>query len=326
MASSIPSASITPWLLRVSGRITRATTSMLSVKWDFAWMPCSSRRSTPSTFTVWATSRSTREEDLDDAGFDGLDFNRVRQRTLAFSPQFIRVVNNASSYYFGPTIETIKLELTEGRILEQLEESLDPGLFDGFDFLGFKAGLNYTNKDDADFPTHGIGFNTEVGYRGLLGKAQDEISNAYLKADFSFYQKLDLKGNIVVAMRVGTSHVFSEDFAFYHGATLGGVGPASNFRGWRRERFTGKTAFYHNTDLRLKLVTVDNSSFPVSIGLLAGFDHGRVWLADDQSEEWHYSYGGGLILSPFDILSINMSMFVNDENINRFVLGGAFFF
>ena len=128
------------------------------------------------------------------------------------------------------------------------------------------------------------------------------------------------------ATQVGVQHLFSDDFPFFLGATLGGLGPEGNLRGFRRNRFTGRTAFYHNTDLRWKAFYWNNNAVPMSVGLSASFDYGKVSLDDIESETIHYSYGGGVFFAPFDLLTIHIGGYVGNGEELRWLVGGAFFF
>ena len=62
------------------------------------------------------------------------------------------------------------------------------------------------------------------------------------------------------------------------------------------------------------------------MGLMAGFDYGRVWVNGEDSNVWHYSYGGGLWFSPFDLMAFSFNYFIGDDEIARFAFGGKFFF
>ena len=128
------------------------------------------------------------------------------------------------------------------------------------------------------------------------------------------------------ATRIGLQHRFGDGFEFFQAASLGGPGPKANFRGVRRTRFIGRTAFYQNTDLRWKLVDSANPTLPFSVGVTAGFDHGRVWLDEEDSDVWHYSYGGGLWISPFDLFVVNAGLYRGDEGEVRALVSGGFFF
>jgi hypothetical protein len=96
-------------------------------------------------------------------------------------------------------------------------------------------------------------------------------------------------------------------------------------RGLRRDRYNGQTAFYQNIDLRFRLFSSSNKVLPFTVGLLGGFDHGRVWLLEEESNKWHTSLGGGLWFSPFDIIVVNLGWFKGSDNQGTLLLGGNFF-
>lgn len=264
----------------------------------------------------------SKEEELEE------EYHRVRQQLISFSPVFNRKFNKATRFYLSPFWEYVAIEKTQGRIFddETVAGAIDPNLFSGLNFLGGKTGIEYSNLDDSDFPTHGINFNAELGWKKILNDAQKEYG--FINAGLSYFAKLEKQGRLIFASRIAFRHLFNNDFPFFDGARLGGTGEYSNFRGWRRDRFIGQTAFVHNTDLRFKLITLNNNSIPFTMGVLAGFDYGRVWLDEEveQSAVMHYSYGGGVFLTPLEMISINLSLFRGDEKEWRFLFGSRFFF
>ncbi len=254
----------------------------------------------------------------------GKDYNRVRQRLYSVGLSFNRQFDSNAQFSIGPVFQSYRLEATEGRLIGELAPDLNPDYFTGIDFLGIRSAFSFVNLDDAAFPSRGVRLSAEAGYNWALEGGVEDVP--YLSGALSLYQNLDRDRQLVFATRIGFRHLFQEDFPFFQGATLGGVGPDRNFRGFRRERFTGQTAFYQNTDLRWDAFEWDNSLIPMSVGFSVGFDYGRVWLVGEDSNLWHYAYGGGLFLSPFDLLSINLQLFQGDGGLWRFQFGGGFFF
>ena len=47
---------------------------------------------------------------------------------------------------------------------------------------------------------------------------------------------------------------------------------------------------------------------------MAFADQGRVWLKGEHSNTWHYGYGGGLILAPFNKIYIAAMVGTSPEN------------
>jgi outer membrane protein assembly factor BamA len=64
-------------------------------------------------------------------------------------------------------------------------------------------------------------------------------------------------------------------FEFYQAAFLGGD---TNLRGFRDNRFSGKTSFYQGSDLRYFIGQIKNPFAPINYGAFIGFDYGRVWF------------------------------------------------
>ncbi len=115
---------------------------------------------------------------------------------------------------------------------------------------------------------------------------------------------------------------FGGDYEFYHGATVGGN---TSLRGFRNERFNGKTAFYQSTDLRIGLAKFRTSFVPIRMGISGGFDYGRVWTEGGDSAQWHNNYGGSFFINGFNALTANVGYYKsNEDNRIIFTLGFAF--
>ncbi len=254
----------------------------------------------------------------------GNQYNRIRQGSLTLNPSFMKRFNSAAFFHFGPTFEMTGINLTGDRFIDDLAPNMNPDIFDDVTFVGFQSVISFENADHAALPTRGMNFHAEFGWKFSLDTRGRDVP--YIKSDLSVFQPLDLNRNLIFATRVGTHHNFSNEFEFFQGARLGGVGPDSNFRGFRRDRFTGRSSFYQNTDLRWKILNLKTKALPLSMGLTAGFDYGRVWVNGEDSNVWHYSYGGGLWFSPFDLMAFSFNYFIGDDEIARFAFGGKFFF
>ncbi len=258
----------------------------------------------------------------------GIDYHRVRQREIRIAPSLLRINNSASRFYFGPTYEAIEVERTAGRFIDDLAgqegDPLGPEFFEGQHFLGVRGVFDFENLDDAAFPSRGLKVYVDGGWRWQLEEERRHFP--YVEGYVAGYQPLDRHHRLVIGTRIGGRHLFREGFEFYQGARLGGTGPEANFRGFRRDRYTGKSAFYQNIDLRYLALRSENRVLPFTLGILAGFDHGRVWMPGEESDTWHYSYGGGVFVAPLELLSARLSAFRGDDEQWRFVFGGQFFF
>jgi hemolysin activation/secretion protein len=102
------------------------------------------------------------------------------------------------------------------------------------------------------------------------------------------------KATLVYAFRLGAGHSFGK-FAFPQAQYLGGT---ENLRGYRKDRFAGRTMLYQNSEIRWKVADFKTYLFPGSFGIFLFNDVGRVWQDDEKSTDWHVGNGGGIWISP----------------------------
>ena len=111
---------------------------------------------------------------------------------------------------------------------------------------------------------------------------------------------------------------FGNDFDFYHGSTAGGT---QSIRGFRNERFVGKTSFYNMNDLRIRLGKLKSSFIPCVVGITASFDQGKVWSPEIESDLWHTSFGGSFWANILDLTTISIGYHVTEDELGRIVFG-----
>lgn len=100
--------------------------------------------------------------------------------------------------------------------------------------------------------------------------------------------------SVQLAGRVGGARLFG-DYPWFDAAFLGG----RTDRGFRSHRYAGDGSLYGNVELRTYIgPPVFASIFPVRFGLVGFADVGRVWLSGEDSQRWHPSAGGGVLLKP----------------------------
>jgi len=252
------------------------------------------------------------------------DYNRLRQRKVDLATLLAYRPNPNVEILLGPRFQSIRIDRTPGRYIDEIGDNFPAEVFDGVELLSLEAGLQFNNVDELSFPTRGLRFALKGSWTNQLDG--EDFNFPALESELTLYQQLDRQGKLVVATQVGIQHMLSDRFPFFLGAQLGGLGPEGNLRGFRRDRFTGRTAFHHNTDLRWKIGYWNNRAIPMSFGLTTSFDYGKVSLDDIESERIHYSYGAGAFLSPFDLLTIHLGGYVGNGEELRWLFGGAFFF
>jgi hypothetical protein len=118
----------------------------------------------------------------------------------------------------------------------------------------------------------------------------------------------------VFAHRTGAATNFG-DYDIYFANTLG---RSENLRGFWRYRFSGKTSFYQNTELRLSLSKRKN------FGMLGFFDDGRVWIEDEDSKTFHVGYGADCI--SYHLMHWNKFILCKIKEISMIMIKTGFLF
>lgn len=227
---------------------------------------------------------------------DGVRYYRARYNSYDFDVLLRKRFGNVFSISAGPAFEYFKLDSADNfdRFVNQAPgNGLDPAtLYLDKAYVGGRADVIVDNRDDKIEPSRGIFWATRFSSYGGL----NDVSHAYsrLNTDLAVYSSFNTRANLVIANRVGWGKSFGQ-YEFYEGQFLGAL---EGLRGYRKFRFTGDEAFYHNIDLRIKLANFNTYFFPGTFGLLVFNDVGRVWQHGLSSDQWHDGYGGGFWIAP----------------------------
>ncbi|MBO0330571.1 metallophosphoesterase [[Muricauda] lutisoli] len=247
-----------------------------------------------------------------------LDYNRVRIRTLKLAPSLVWRGFYGSKVRMGVAYENIEIEETQNRFINEFY--LENGEENHLSFFGIDGEYTYSNTDSEAFPTLGMAFSLEGGFKTNLDDSSRSFG--YVVPSFSMDHKLTADGRLVFATKLKGHFTIGNGYEFYQAASIGGD---NGLRGFRFQRFTGKTAYFQNTDLRYSFRGVKTGLMPVNPGIYGGFDYGRVWYPGEDSDKWHNSYGGGFFLNGADILSANFGLFNSTDGL-RFAFGLGFGF
>jgi len=164
----------------------------------------------------------------------------------------------------------------------------------------------FSSVDDVLYPRKGLKLN--AGGRFIQNLDNSETNFIQLFSETSVYASF---GRFTLANRAGVATNTNDDYEFFQANTLGGL---NNLRGYRRERFSGKTNVYQNTELRLNIGSMNAYFVKGTWGVLAFADHGRVWVPDVESDRWHHGYGGGFWFLPFNKMALTATYGVSTED------------
>jgi hypothetical protein len=187
-------------------------------------------------------------------------------------------------------------------------------------FLGSQISYQYKNMDKEIYPTRGLKFNFLTEWNNNLSSL--DVNYLKLESEMSIYLPLHLwKKQTTVNFRLGGSHIYG-DYAFFQANFLNGL---SNFRGIDRNRLSGRSSLYQNTDLRFSLLKFRNYIAPFDVGVYAHADIARVFQDHENSSLWHNSFGGGVFVNVLESFMLVGTYSVSDID-ETFIIGTNFFF
>ncbi len=218
------------------------------------------------------------------------------------------------SLSLGPTFQFYSYDSTDKfNKIRSVEVTPTPGITSSINnrqsYIGLRALVNVDTRNSQALPSRGILWNTSFRY--LSGNSKSYNSVTQFNTDFTFHLAL-AKEWLVWANRTGFGANFNDNFEFYQAQTLGSN---EDLRGYRRERFAGKSKFFNQTELRWKLANLKTYLFPASFGMFAFMDIGRVWEVNDNTSKMASGYGGGFWFSPLNQLVINASVGFSSEDM-----------
>ncbi len=249
-----------------------------------------------------------------------IDFNRVSIKEWNAAISLIWNGRDGGSFYVKPLIESFEVENTEDRFINFLPSSAT--VFEKQTYAGLEVNYGYKNKDDISYPTLGLDAGITAGYKANIGGEDIDNKFGYVRPHIAIDHRLNKSASIVLATKIGGEAILGDNFEFYHGASLGGN---HSLRGFRKERFIGKYSVYQNTDLRLLLGKFKTSFIPLKYGVTGGFDYGRVWVENDNSDKWHNSVGGSFWVSGLETFTTNLGYYSSTDG-GRIVFSLGFVF
>jgi calcineurin-like phosphoesterase family protein len=254
---------------------------------------------------------------------DDITFYRVRKRSFRIIPALtFGEIDKGHSFKLRLGMQSHRVDSTEGRFITDPDNGLPDDVFLDRRFVVGRIEYEFTSLDNPLITSRGIRFKASTGFdQDFSDEFKLDKAYRFFKTSLALYYKLKLPLDPVFATRVGAEWA-GGDYQFYQGARLGAN---ENFRGMFRQRFVGDKTFYLNTDLRINLANWRSYYLPAKMGISLGFDYGRVWLNEEDSNTWHYAYGGGVWISPFQTLLLSLGYYVSDVD-KRFELGTSFFF
>ena len=290
-------------------------------KWDFKLNAVATGPSFTQYFYGLGNEYVNYEESLPDVpGAGSVSYHIVRGKHLDINPHFEMNLGNNRAISINPSIEYFDLDdelndVNEPRFIFSEQANRLSSDFDAKVYAGI--GLNYSSNrlNNAVLPTRGYIFKAEMDYKQSL--SDSEYNNLTFSSNISAYIPFSPKHNVVLATNIGGAYTFG-DYEFFHANYLSNQ---SRLRGFKTNRFGGDGIIYHATDLRIKLFQ-GHGGLRTGLGIFGSFDYGRSFLEDEGISDWHTSYGGGIYLTPLDILGFKIGYYVGEDD-TQITIGGA---
>ncbi len=218
------------------------------------------------------------------------DFYKVRMNRTFVSPVLYRALNERVTLGLGaeysrhtafPDNNKYIRPLLRNRVLHQQFASLK---------------MEYVFRN-ADYFMERKGFEWKNFAQWKFALTDNARNFSRIGTEASAYYRINTVLNPVLAIRAGGLMNF-DAFPFYESAFIGGYNfekENETLRGFRRNRFAGRSCVFNNNELRLRLITF---GFSGEAGIFGFYDLGRVWVDNDNSKVWHSGRGGGVWIKP----------------------------
>ncbi|MDB5193202.1 MAG: metallophosphoesterase [Segetibacter sp.] len=184
-------------------------------------------------------------------------------------------------------------------------------------YAGGKAFILINNLNNELFPTRGINWLTQ--FTALGSASGDSKPYTALTSDMTVYSSFSEPAKYYSVLRLGAGKIYSKGYEYFQALNLG----QNNYlRGFRKNRFSGRSLAYGSFELRVKLTQSRSYVLPGDIGVVGFTDVGRVWIENEESRKWHHGFGGGLYYVAYNTVLISATVgFSEEEKLFNFTLG-----
>ncbi len=243
----------------------------------------------------------------------GKNYYTLRYNLMSIGPYLERYSKNELHFVqIGTQYKYINVVSNTDKFISDADTLVASSDLKSQQFGGIWASYSFHQLDHETSPSKGWKWRSGAQWVQRMSASGDFIR---LVSELSVYIPLEAI-QTVIAMRFGGATLIN-DFEFYQANSLGGQEMTlydANLRGYRRDRFVGRTSFYQNTEIRTSLARLPNYILPFELGLIAFIDNGRVWQDGEESSRWHTGYGGGFTLSPTRSFIISITYDGSIEN------------
>lgn len=234
------------------------------------------------------------------------NYYRARLYQYSAEPRFV-FEKNIMEVYAGARLRATNVDRDPDNIVSDPAQGIPRGDFREQLFGGVTLGVHFSEVDHPDNPQRGFRFLSEGDFNMGIRNTSEDFTQ--IRSELALYFSTNTKSQITLANRTGGAHNIGE-FPFYE---ANAIGVSTNLRGYNSRRFSGRSTFFNNTELRLELFDFYNYLLGGKVGINGFFDTGRVWADHESSSTWHHGYGGGIWFHAFDLFMINTAVGFSEE-------------
>lgn len=231
-----------------------------------------------------------------------IKYNRIRMREITGSIGLERKLGKSTVDISG-FFQNVKVINDTARFVNKNIAPSQPTIFNSNNYAGARLNYKLALLNDSIVPTSGFYFSANASHYQNLTQ-----TNSFQKYSGVAQVYIPLISKFSLAIR-GSGGTVTGNPMFYQLLNIGG---ADDLRGYRRERFWGKTVFANSNELRF-ITNLRSYAMNGKIGLVVFYDEGRVWQPLETSDTWHTDYGAGLLLAPFNKLLANVAYGISKE-------------
>lgn len=226
------------------------------------------------------------------------DFYRARAHTFDGKLGVERVFNLRSRVNFSGTFQSVDILQDNDRFVGSNIAYNDKSQYALKKFAGAELSYLYQDINDSILPTKGLYLQGTTSFVQNLNDQDRNVLRYGLEA--GVYIPLSKKFDIKLKVG-GASLTGKPEFYQYNG-----IGSETTFRGVQTNRYVGTSSLYNQNELRF-VTDVRSFLYAGKFGLFGFVDNGRVFFKGENGNTIHTSYGGGIILAPFNFAAFSVS-------------------
>ena len=238
---------------------------------------------------------------------DDIDYYRVRSKNLSFSALLQYRVTEAFRLGIGPGYDHYWVEKPSDKFITAPDFSDQEDIKNPSRFGVIRSYANIDFVDNKVSPATGVRWFNQANYfREITGS---RLNFLQLKSDIAFYATPNFSFPVTAAIGIGAATNIG-DYKFFQANSLG---TNTRLRGYRNNRFSGRSYVYNNSELRFKVSNFRNYLFTGNFGLFGFFDAGRVFSDSPEKNNWHTGYGPGIWIDFYNKFLISTGYGISKE-------------